>query len=87
MPRSRKRQDPEHDLRREVQTLRRALARANREIARLQGVQEAPGEAEAAPPVQAAAKCPHCASANLGDVTTPSGKTIRSCKSCRKRIG
>lgn len=70
------------DLKRENRNLRRQLARANREIERLQGIAEDKPVAEK-PPVEVAA-CPKCKSTDLGEVVTPGGKTITSCKSCKK---
>lgn len=69
------------ELKKEIKTLKRQLARAQREIARLQGVAE---DVEVSPDVIKKPACPKCASTDLGEVTTPSGKTIRACRSCKQ---
>jgi predicted nucleic acid-binding Zn-ribbon protein len=71
------------DLKKEIKSLKRQLARANREIARLQGTVEEGEETtpEASKPKQA---CPKCASTDLGEISTPSGKTVVACRACKK---
>jgi hypothetical protein len=75
------------ELKKEVRTLKRQLARANREIARLQGTTEEKVEPEAKAPDPAVAVCPKCGSTSLGEIQTPSGKTVQSCRACKKWRG
>jgi hypothetical protein len=70
------------DLKKEIKSLKRQLARANREIARLQGTIE--DDVEVTPEVKSKASCPKCGSNDLGEISTPSGKKITACKSCKK---
>jgi formylmethanofuran dehydrogenase subunit E len=69
------------DFKREVRTLKRQLSRANREVERLQGLEE---EVEEKPVKTNRATCPKCGSTNLGQLTTPNGKRVTACKACRK---
>ncbi len=73
------------NLAKEIKSLKRQLAKANREIERLQGVveEEIAENTDAAeePPKPS---CPKCESTDLGQISTPNGKRILSCKSCRK---
>lgn len=71
------------DLKKEIKTLKRQLAKANREIARLQGI-EAGDDVEATPEPQKKAVCPKCGSDDLGEIQTPNGKKVTSCRACRK---
>jgi len=73
------------ELKRELRNTKRQLARANREIARLQGtVEEKVEEEEEKTTVVTAMACPKCSSTDLGELSTPTGKTVYSCRSCRK---
>lgn len=73
----------EEELKKEVKFLKRQLARANREIARLQGTAE-DGEETPGTQKQEAAACPKCASTNLGEISTPTGKVLVACRACKK---
>jgi hypothetical protein len=75
-----KRED-EPDLKKEVKTLKRQLARAHREISRLQGTVE---EKEEQVTTKTEATCPKCGSTNLGEISTPTGKKFVSCRDCKK---
>jgi hypothetical protein len=72
------------ELKKENKALKRQLARANREIVRLQGVQEDAAEADEEQIYEVKPRCPKCLSANLGEIKTPTGKTITSCRACKK---
>lgn len=76
------RREDEPDLKKEVKTLKRQLARANREIARLQGTVE--DEDEETTTKTEAPKCPKCGSTDLGQLDTPGGKRFVACKACKK---
>jgi hypothetical protein len=70
------------DLKKEIESLKRQLARANREIARLQGVTEDKNEVSPEPEVKPL--CPKCGSNDLGEIATPAGHKIVSCRACKK---
>jgi hypothetical protein len=71
------------ELKKEIKSLKRQLARAHREIARLQGV--AAEDVEESPEAdRPKAVCPKCGSANLGEISTPNGKKITACRACKK---
>jgi hypothetical protein len=73
------------ELKKEVRTLKRQLARANREVDRLQGLKEDGDEEEkAAKPKQERTTCPKCGSSDLGELATPNGKKVTACKACKK---
>jgi septal ring factor EnvC (AmiA/AmiB activator) len=82
MSRRRKDQDDVDELKKENKSLKRQLARAEREIARLQGTIEE--EVEESPAPERKPTCPKCGSTNLGEVSTPSGKTVTACRACKK---
>lgn len=73
------------ELKHEVQQLKRQLARERREVERLQGVAEEP-EASAPEKKVVVIKCPKCEGIETGSLTTPSGKCIVVCKSCKFRF-
>ena len=82
MSRARQKEQDVEELHKENQSLKRQLARAEREIARLQGTVEE--EIEESPAPERKPSCPKCGSTNLGEVTTPSGKSITACRACKK---
>lgn len=70
------------DLRQENRSLRRQLAKLRRENLRLQGIVE-----ETSPDPEESAEtptCPKCGSTELGQIKTPNGKVVTSCRACKK---
>lgn len=83
------------ELKQQIRILKRQLARANKEIQRLEKDDGEEGDSAAAP--QSITKksedsvttpsCPACSHPELGMLQTPSGKTIGVCKGCKKWRG
>lgn len=76
------------DLKREVQLLKRQLARAQRETQRLSGVAEDPLSDEVVPEKKKVKKtlgvCSKCESSeHLFPFVTPGGKKLTACKKCK----
>jgi predicted RNase H-like nuclease (RuvC/YqgF family) len=70
------------ELKQEIVSLKRQLARAHREVERLKGIaepEEAQEKSEDAP------TCPKCKSQDLGRLETPAGNTYTVCRSCKHR--
>ena len=70
------------DLKKENEALKRQVARLRKQVERLDETpdDEEPVLVEEAPKP----KCPKCKSVDLGEIETPAGKTVTSCKSCKK---
>jgi hypothetical protein len=68
------------DLRRENDRLKRQVARLRKQIDH--EVKEEDREPESKPEPRPC--CPKCESTDLGEVTTPSGKKVLSCRGCKK---
>jgi cell division septum initiation protein DivIVA len=80
---ARKRDEEESELKRENKRLQRQVARLRKELEQA-GIEDSDPDAE---PVKAAPepeKCPKCYSTELGEIETPSGKKVTSCRSCKK---
>jgi hypothetical protein len=72
------------EMKKELKSLKRQLARANREIARLQGINDVKEEEVEAVNTKTFVVCPKCASSDIGEIVTPRNKKVLSCKSCKK---
>lgn len=72
------------DLRSENRSLRRQLARLRRENDRLASEAEDEEGEEQPAPEEMKEQCPKCGSFDLGAISTPNGKTVVSCRSCKK---
>lgn len=70
------------ELKKENQQLRRQVARLRKKIIEAEEIREvASDEEEVVAPLKPI--CPRCASTDLGEIKTPNGKTVVSCRSCR----
>lgn len=71
------------ELKREVERLKRQVARLRKQVEKLEPEPEDP-ETGTKVPKASAPTCPKCLSSELGQVSTPSGKIILSCRACKK---
>lgn len=68
------------ELKKENEKLKRQVARLRKQVEKLDvPVEESPVETPKDKPA-----CPKCRSTNLGEISTPNGKTITSCRACKK---
>lgn len=77
------REPNEGDLKSQVRSLRRQLARAQREIERLQGLKE-PAAQPPPPEEKPRDPCPACG-AELSHIRIPGGKQVSACATCQWR--
>ena len=72
------------DLKKEVESLKRQLARLRKENENLRQNENEKDEDEEVVSPTPASTCPKCGSDNLGKIGTPSGRVVTACRSCRK---
>jgi len=73
------------ELRKEIDSLQRTVARLRKENDKLRQLSDEPSEEEIlAEPESFEAKCPKCKQASLGSISTPGGKVVTICTNCKK---
>lgn len=77
------------ELKSEIKSLKREVARLKKQLAKQEEVELYNQESEptvSLPPEPPKPACPLCGGTNLSSYTTPRGKRVYGCKSCKKPI-